>query len=71
MAERLREGDTFLEQIIEQGRVMYEGRHARLADERCRRACVELTSARNEPDSPTHRADAGQAGQIAVSEGTE
>ncbi len=26
--ERLREGDTFLQQITEQGRVMYEGGHA-------------------------------------------
>lgn len=26
--ERLREGDTFLEEITEKGRVMYESRHA-------------------------------------------
>lgn len=28
VAERLREGDTFLEEITEKGRVMYEGSHA-------------------------------------------
>jgi predicted nucleotidyltransferase len=28
VAERLREGDTFLQQIAEKGRVMYEGSHA-------------------------------------------
>ncbi len=28
VAERLREGDTFLQQIFEKGRVMYESRHA-------------------------------------------